>query len=98
MIRNENTELDFIPKGYTPVLQVVDVGVNKSMISNINDMECDWMRRTKSNKHPHRKDIAYWVSESWKSLRMDIVKNTWYGIRFKDAETQRNDPGYSLYV
>lgn len=85
-----NTELGYIPGGFTCVLQPVDVGIAKRFKSYIRHRYMDFMVKNFQNVPgmlappcPSRKDIAEWISDSWKQFDTLDVWNTFRNIGFK---------------
>jgi hypothetical protein len=64
---NCNTEIEFIPGGFTDKLQVMDVGINKPFKNYIGECFDDWLvgkcheDPTGRTPKPTRKDVAGWI-------------------------------------
>ena len=97
-----NTEIDYIPGGYTSKLQMLDVGVNKPFKNNIRDELEKWISSNEKKK-PERRMIAEFISFSWKNITEKTIRNSWkhvFGVNSKDClkkneasmKTDRDDP------
>jgi len=85
-----NTELEFIPKGYTSKCQVLDVGINKPFSDYIRNNVAEWQVSHDFNDKPLRQDVAHWIRMSWLAIKDSTIKNTWKHIGF---EAQRSTDG-----
>jgi len=99
-----NTELEFIPKGYTSKCQVLNVGINKPFSDYIcnnvginkpfSDYSCnnvaEWQVSHDFNDKPLRQDVAQWIRMSWLAIKDSTIKITWKHIGF---EIQRSTDG-----
>jgi hypothetical protein len=78
-----NCDVIFILGGLTPILQPLDISVNKPMKDYIWDAYSRWARNTfdleKGLAKPRRKEVAEWLFVAWESLSADTIKN---GFRF----------------
>mgnify|MGYP005852193269 CR=1 FL=1 len=79
-IANCNTELEFVPKGYTSKLQVLDVGVNKPFSDYIRQQVDDWQVRNQFDTKPRRQDVSHWIKMAWMEITETTIKNTWRRI------------------
>jgi DDE superfamily endonuclease len=81
-----NTEVDYIPGGYTSKCQMLDVGVNRPFKNNIVNEFTQWMITTGSDK-PSRQDVSRWINNSWNSISVPNIKNSWrkVGIKFEES-------------
>jgi hypothetical protein len=85
-----NTEVDFIPPGYTSKLQMLDVGVNRPFKVNLRiDFE-KWVCGNDRRK-PTRKDVAHWISNSWDGIKRSTIINSWDKVFEYDTESQDSD-------
>ena len=73
-----NTELDFIPKGYTCKLQAMDVGINKPFKNHTTHQFDEWLVAN-MDKKPKRSDVAWWIWNAWNHLSEGIIRNSWRG-------------------
>jgi DDE superfamily endonuclease len=82
-----NTEVDYIPGGYTSKCQMLDVGVNRPFKNNITNEFQNWMITTGSDK-PVRQDVSRWIDNSWNRITVDNIKNSWrkVGIRCEEDD------------
>jgi transposase-like protein len=79
-----NTEVDFIPGGYTGKVQVMDVGINKPFKNYIRNAFDDWL--VVNVRKPKRQDVAYWVNEAWNNVQATTITRTWKSIGLIAAE------------
>lgn len=79
-IADLNTELEFVPAGYTSKLQVMDVGLNKPFKDRLCQEVDDWMVLNPPATKPQRKHVARWISDAWFSIREQMIENTWRHI------------------
>lgn len=74
-----NCDILFIPGGLTPVLQPLDISVNKPVKDYIRDAYSRWARNTFNPEsglaRPQRKDIAEWLAFAWNSISTETIKN-----------------------
>ena len=71
-----NTEIDFIPGGYTSKLQVMDVGLNKPFKGEYQQQFEEFMVTSVTGK-PHRQDVAKWAWNAWQTIHTAMILNTW---------------------
>ena len=71
-----NTEVDFILKGYTAKLQVMDVGINRNFKDEYRRQFELFMVNSVDGK-PHREDVSRWVWQAWESVTLESILNTW---------------------
>jgi hypothetical protein len=71
-----NTEVDFIPPGYTSKLQMLDVGVNRPFKIGMRMQFDDWVCNSKAKK-PTRIDVSTWIENAWGSITKATVVNSW---------------------
>lgn len=74
------TFLEFVPRGYTSKLQVMDVGLNKPFKDRIREQVNLFMLVNQSNDKPSRQTVAKWVKDSWYAIPSSFVTNTWKKI------------------
>lgn len=78
-----NTEMDFIPGGYTSKLQVLDVGINKPFKNYLTHDFEDWLLRNYYAR-PQREDVASWVKMHGTELLLRRLRihgaNAWVGV------------------
>jgi hypothetical protein len=74
-----NCDTIFIPGGLTPILQPLDISVNKPVKDYIRDAYSRWARNTfnveRGLARPERKDVATWLSQAWNLVSIDTIKN-----------------------
>lgn len=77
-----NTEVEYIPGGYTSKLQVLDVGINKPFKNYMRyEFDC-WMTTTTNNYKPQRSNVAEWILTAWNKVTSSTITNTWNKIGF----------------
>jgi DDE superfamily endonuclease len=74
------TEIEFIPGGYTSKLQPLDVGINKPFKNNFRAQFHDWLV-TNRNNCPSWQNVAWWVSGAWNATSTSIVCISFSGAR-----------------
>jgi DDE superfamily endonuclease len=82
------TEIDYVPRGYTSRLQVMDVGVNKPFKHYARNKFDDWMVEN-DNKKPTRQDVSWWVAAAWDDIKDDTFAQSWR--RAMDLSSSYND-------
>jgi len=82
-----NTELEFVPKGYTSKCQVLDVGINKPFSDYIRSNVAQWQVLHDFNDKPLRQDVAQWIKMSWLEIKDSTIQNTWKHIGFQAQQT-----------
>jgi DDE superfamily endonuclease len=90
-----NTEIDFIPPGYTSKLQMMDVGVNKPFKDRIRTEFDDWLVThigddDYANPKPKRENVAQWIVDSWNDIGNSTIMNSW-----QRSMGNLNDPRYN---
>jgi hypothetical protein len=58
-------ENDFIPVGYTPILQVLNKGVHKPFKQYLREESITFMVNNPEEAKPTQLDIAHWIIISW---------------------------------
>jgi hypothetical protein len=75
----------YIPGGLTPILQPLDIAVNKPFKDHIRDAYSRWARSTFDSElglsKPTRRDIAEWVRIAWTAIRPETIVS---GFRIAD--------------
>jgi hypothetical protein len=93
-------DVDYIPAGYTCVLQPVDVGVNATFKKAIRDFHHQWCLDTYpkiTNKDrlptPERDDVYDWVVQSFDTIIANTIRKTfaYIGLVDKDAYDDNDD-------
>jgi len=97
------SEVDYIPAGYTCVLQPLDVGVNGPFKASLRNYHHDWCVRNypslrKGDKFPtpERDDIYPWVISSFAAITGHSIRKTFQHIGFipKDSEVEVMNAAY----
>ena len=95
-----NTEVDYIPGGYTSKLQCMDVGINKPFKNYIRNSFEDWLVAN-SDAKPTCRDVDKWIWDSWNDIKQETIKKSWKRCGFKedtevtDIEVTDNDESES---
>ena len=86
-----NTEVDYIPKGYTSKLQPLDVGVNGPFKRYIrNAVELFLMENTGEKVKIHRRNVAQWIADSYDKITTSTMIKAW-GKSGYDTNIIRNN-------
>jgi DDE superfamily endonuclease len=73
-----NTEIDYVPEGFTSRLQVMDVGVNKPFKGYIRDEFDDWLVANSGKKiKPTRQVVSNWIRSAFNSVSKATLDNSW---------------------
>jgi hypothetical protein len=76
-----NTEIDFVPGGYTSKLQVVmDVGLNWSFKDEYWRQFAEAFMVTSTTGKPHWQDVAKWAWQGWKRINTEMILKTWQWV------------------
>jgi hypothetical protein len=73
-------EVEFIPPGYTSVLQVLDKGVLKPVKQYLREESMVFMLCNPEGTKPTREDIVLWIRKSWEQIQPTTLLNTWESI------------------
>ncbi len=73
-------EVDFIPAGYTPVLQVMDKGMHKPFKQYLRELSVAWMVAHGEGEKPTHLDIANWIQVAWDQVSVSTILNTWTSV------------------
>ena len=75
-----NTEVEYVPEGYTAALQVMDVGVNKPFKGFIRNEFDDWLIATFEEgkaSRPSRQVVTGWIKRAFDQVSTTTIKNSW---------------------
>jgi DDE superfamily endonuclease len=84
-----NTEVDLIPPGYTALLQVMDVGLNKPFKDHCRKSFELWCKNKQVGDKPHRRDAAKWCKDAWENISPASITKTWRHIGFFSNDEQQ---------
>jgi hypothetical protein len=92
-------EVEHIPGGMTPILQPVDVGVNKPFKNLVRKKHSDWKLANEKSRDdngrlraPTRHDVAAWIIDSWKRFPSYQVRNSFVGCGYYYGPKERCEP------
>ena len=93
-VNNLGVDVDFIPAGYTCVLQPVDVGVNAPFKAALSDFHHTWCLEkypqtlnTDKLPTPERKDVYEWVLRSYEQISVHSIQKTFMHVGFLSKDT-----------
>ena len=99
-VNDLGTDVDYIPKGYTCVLQPVDVGVNAQFKNFIRDQHHAWCLVTypavaQGDKFPtpEREDIYPWILNAFDQVRPDSIIKTFAHIGYTSNDLLEVEAG-----
>jgi len=85
-------DIDYIPAGYTCVLQPVDVGVNAPLKRGIRELHHEWciekyqgVLNEEKLPVPSREDIMSWVEQSYEKIKPESIVKTFHHIGLIDT-------------
>jgi len=73
-------EVEFIPAGYTPILQAMDKGLHKPFKQYLREESLNWMVQQPDGTKPTRQHISQWISRAWAQVQLTTILNTWQAI------------------
>ena len=79
-LQHVGVEVDFIPAGYTSILQVMDKGLHKPFKQYLREESMAFMLNNPEGTKPTRLDIATWIQRSWDLVQPAAVLNSWSSI------------------
>jgi DDE superfamily endonuclease len=85
-----NTEVDFVPGGYTSKCQPMDVGINKPFKNGVTLAFNSWLVGTGKTK-PRRQDVSNWIDTSWKSISISTIENSFRHCGIKHSNNEDED-------
>ena len=100
---NCNSELIFIPAGCTPLVQHMDVSVNRQFKQCIRDLWVLWFAtHTQCTFHgnpktPSPQEVIKWTSAAWDSIKVDIRESLLCGIT-ADVDSRGGAEGEERYI
>ena len=65
------------------LLQVLDVGVNKTFKGHVKESYEQFMVDNTDGKKASRLYVAKWVDEAWNKVTSETISNTWESIGFQ---------------
>ena len=91
-------EIEYMPPGYTCVLQPVDVGFNAPFKRHIRDCHHKWciekyrgVANAMKLPTPDRDDIVQWVHNAYNKISEESIRKTFRSIGYKCCEFEEND-------
>jgi DDE superfamily endonuclease len=73
------TGVNFIVKGYTTNLQVLDVGINKPFKGYVRET-CGQFMVNNNGRKTTQLDVAKWIATAWERIKSELITNTWKSI------------------
>jgi hypothetical protein len=75
-------EVEFIPAGYTAVLQVLDKGVHRTFKHFYHENCINWLtqQQQQQNAKQTRILVAHWISDAWEHITAVSIINTWNSL------------------
>jgi len=99
LLSDYNITVDFIPGGYTSVLQSLDVGINKPFKSHVRELWNRWAIEAYHNipghgrpPKPSREELSKFIVGAWERITPEIIKNTFKQIGYTNTEQITNEP------
>jgi hypothetical protein len=71
------THVEFVPPGYTGILQVMDVGLMRPFKDIVRAEFERFMIEHGNDERPSRLTVAGWVDRAWTGITTDTILNTW---------------------
>lgn len=88
-LADAGSEVEFIPGGYTSVLQPCDVGINRPFKKHIREQYTRWavenlkdVERSANVPVPSRKDVCLWAKQAWDAISPDSIRRTFARIGY----------------
>ena len=72
-----NTEVDYLPRGYTARLQPLDVGINGPFKGYIRQSNETFLVNTNGKANVHRRNVSRWIDDDWKKVSKTTIQNAW---------------------
>jgi DDE superfamily endonuclease len=80
-IESLGCRVEYIPGGCTSLCQPVDVGINKSLKSQLYEQHDMWLAEQPMDvpvlPKPERKDMVAWIHNACPAISETIIKNSW---------------------
>jgi len=80
-LQRGRVEVEFIPTGYTAVLQVLDKGVHRTFKHFFRENCVNWLTQQElPNEKPTRILVARWIRDAWERVTVSSIVNTWNSL------------------
>ena len=89
-IQDCGTEVDFVIRGYTSKLQVLDVGINKPFKDYVRQSYEEFMVENTGRKSTCL-DVAKWITSAWNKIKTASICHTWESIGITTNTIQVSD-------
>jgi hypothetical protein len=97
-VNDLGVDVDFVPAGYTCVLQPVDVGVNAPFKTAIRDLNHKWCLQNYPKvkvddklPKPGRDDVYDWVLRSFETVSELSIRKTFAHIGYVEKNSEENE-------
>jgi len=89
VLQHGGVEVEFIPAGYTAVLQVLDKGVHRSFKHFYREHCINWLTQQQlPNAKPTRILVARWIRDAWELVTAVSIVNTWNSLPLHPFEPE----------
>jgi len=89
VLQHGGVEVEFIPSGYTAVLQVLDKGVHRSFKHFYRENCINWLTQQQlPNAKPTRILVARWIRDAWERVTAVSIINTWNSLPLHPFEPE----------
>jgi len=78
-------EVEFIPAGYTPLLQAMDKWLHKPFKQYLREKSLSWMVRQPDGAKPTQQHISQWILRAWAQVQLTTILNTWQANRYSSS-------------
>ena len=105
-LEERGTDVSYIPGGCTPLVQPMDVSVNKPFKCYIKEQWTQWMAAADTRdkisrgnlKAPTRQDVISWVSTAWDLIQPEILERSFLRCGIANALDGSEDEEFSTWL
>jgi hypothetical protein len=84
--------VEYVPRGYTSTLQVMDIGLNKPLKDYIRRIANEWMTVPGNEKGiPSRQNVSSWIVHAWENISEETIINSWAHINLVEWATNKQE-------